>query len=49
MYSYTRPYLMKSNNTLAIFAHSQVSFTLLGALLLKVSDGYDNSSTSELR
>ena len=49
MYSYTRPYLMKSNNTLAIFAHSQVSFTLLGALLLKVAEGYDSSAGSDLR
>jgi len=38
VYTYSRPYLMRSNNTFAIFAHFQVTFTLFCALLLRMEE-----------
>jgi len=46
VYNNIKPYLMPSNNTFAIFVHSQVSFTLACTLLLRVNE---NLSASERR
>ena len=37
LYSFLQPYLMPSNNTFASFVHFQISFTLMSALLLRIS------------
>jgi len=47
VYSYTRPYLMRSNNTFAIFAHFQVFFTLFCSLLIRMDEFSGDGESSQ--
>jgi len=47
LYSKLDPYLMPSNNTFASFVHFQISFTLMSALLLRISLDVSNQQSKE--